>query len=205
MIDYRFDKQLHIRTHAPKHLDYPDEIQYNPYEPTPYGALEELGRVYSPPSEGDFVDYGCGKGRVSFFFHHYLAMDVRGIEMEEALIEIALDNQKSYQKHHRQHHGGNELEFICCLAEEYIVTKEDTCFYFFNPFTIHVFRKVISKILTSMETHPRTVDLILYYPHEEYIYYLEQSTSFECVREVPYSALYDKNPDERFLIYRFAF
>lgn len=199
MKDYQYDKFLHIRTQPQKHLDYPDEIQYNPYEPTPYGALEELSHVYTP-TNGYLVDYGCGKGRVSFYFHHYFKLGVKGVEMDENIIQIAIDNHHRYRKHH----GGESIEFNCCLAEEYFVSKDECIFYFFNPFTIHIFRKVIQNILTSIEIHPRNVDIIMYYPHQEYIYFLEDSTPFECVQEVSYSMLYENNPDERFLIYRFT-
>lgn len=73
-------------------------------------------------------------------------------------------------------------------------------FYFFNPFSVNVFRQVIANIIESVETVPRPVDVILYYPADEYLHYLNDETPFQYVQTV---RLPLKNLHERFLIYRF--
>ena len=62
--------------------------------------------------------------------------------------------------------------------------------------------KVINNILLSVEASEREIDLILYYASEDYIYYLENDTSFELKEEIVIPELYEQNPHERFLIYR---
>jgi hypothetical protein len=59
---------------------------------------------------------------------------------------------------------------------------------------------VVNNILRSAVEHPREVDIILYYPSEDYIFYLENSTGFELIKEVD---LGKQNENERFLVYRF--
>jgi hypothetical protein len=59
--------------------------------------------------------------------------------------------------------------------------------------------------LVSVEKFKREVDVILYYPSEDYIYYLENHTSFELIKEIPLPGLYENNANERFLIYRLAY
>ena len=203
MMEYKVDKLLHIRTRAEKKVTYPDSIQYNPYEPTPYHALETLFQHYELIEEDGVVDYGCGKGRLNFYIHYFFGSSVKGIEMDENFYQEAIINQRNYSHHTKQ--DGNSMEFICCLAEEYRVEPNDNRFYFFNPFSVAIFRKVIDRILQSVEETERDVELILYYPHEDYIYYLENYTSFKLKQEVVLPGLYEKNPDERFLIYRLAY
>jgi hypothetical protein len=53
-----------------------------------------------------------------------------------------------------------------------------------------------------VEEYNRTVDVILYYPSEEYIYYLEDNTPFVLFKDIKIPDLYDKNPRESFLVYR---
>ena len=68
MNDYesKWDLALGIRTAG---RDETNADQYHhPYEPTPYCVLERLADS-GFFGEGDVVlDYGCGKGRVGFFF-----------------------------------------------------------------------------------------------------------------------------------------
>ncbi len=199
MDEFKFDKLLHVRTGAEKNITYPDSVQYNPYEPTPYSALDTLFQEYELNEHDQIVDYGCGKGRINFYIHYFCGASVKGIEMDDVFFEKAIVNQRSYLKNTKS--NKETIEFFCCLAEEYRIEPSDNRFYFFNPFSIHVFRKVIQSILRSVEEVQREVELILYYPHEEYIYFLENETSFELKKEITLPGLYEKNPDERFLIY----
>ena len=61
---------------------------------------------------------------------------------------------------------------------------------------------VIGNIMLSVERDSRPVDVILYYPTAEYVQYMNNQTPFELWQEVKVDRLYDKNENERFLIYR---
>ncbi|MBP2079545.1 SAM-dependent methyltransferase [Oceanobacillus polygoni] len=200
MIDYKFDKLLHVRTGPEKKLSFPDSIQYNPYEPTPYHALETLFKHYVVSEQDQFVDYGCGKGRLNFYIHHFYRSSVKGIEMDENFYQDSIVNLRNYLQHTNS--GKDTIEFICCLAEEYVIDPHDNRFYFFNPFSVQIFQKVINRILRSIEESNREVELILYYAHEDYVYFLEDKTIFELEQEIRLPGLYETNPYERFLVYR---
>lgn len=200
MKEYYYDKLLNIHTNgkrvANNHINH-----YYPYEPTPYQALEVLFDQYEVKSTDQFIDFGCGLGRLNFFIHYHFHARVTGIEMNEAFYQRALDNLENYRKKIKI--PTDKVEFAYCLAEDYEIKKGDNRFYFFNPFSVHIFQRTINRILLSVEADPREVDIILYYPSKEYIFYLENQTNFQLEQEI--ELLYEKNPNERFLIYRLKY
>ncbi|MGG1575133.1 class I SAM-dependent methyltransferase [Fictibacillus sp. NRS-1165] len=199
MREQEFDALLNIETVGDQKWFYPAS-HYHRYEPTPYAALEELAAHYELKSTDRLVDFGCGKGRVSFYMNHFQQASVIGVEMNEEFYQEALKNMKQYvEKHHKRR---DDIYFHLGLAQEYPVHPEDNRFYFFNPFSMPIFMKVISNILLSVEDSPREVELILYYATEEYTYFLDDQTAFELKEEVRLNNLYEKNPYEKFLIYK---
>lgn len=199
MKEYSYEKLLNIRTSG---IGVPNSlIHYHPYEPTPYEALEALFEQYEVHRTDHYVDFGCGLGRLNFYIHYFYHASVIGVEMNEIFYRKAIKNKKQYAKKLKRSID-NKLQFICCKAEEYPISSKDNHFYFFNPFSIHIFQHVVNRILNSVEDHPREINLILYYPSEEYIFYLENATNFELLQEVVVPILSNRNANERFLIYR---
>lgn len=197
MKEYYYDKLLNIKTKEVQQ-GFHKSLHYHRYEPTPYSALEVLFEDYKLKNSDHIVDFGCGKGRLNFYIHYFFGASVVGVEMDEELYQAAIQNQKTYSKKTNR----EKVYFLCCLAEEYEVQPVDNRFYFFNPFSVQVFRKIVHNILRSYEQSPREIELVLYYPAEEYIYFLEKETAFEWIAEVVLPFVYEKNPNERFLIYR---
>ena len=62
-----WDKLLQIKTTG-RDDSNSDQYRY-PYEPTPYCVLERLAGSGYIRKRDILLDYGCGKGRVDFFFH----------------------------------------------------------------------------------------------------------------------------------------
>ncbi|MCJ8008219.1 SAM-dependent methyltransferase [Lederbergia wuyishanensis] len=193
-----FDAVLNIKTDG-EQMGFNSSFHYHRYEPTPYSGLEILFNQYELKNSDRIVDFGCGKGRLLFYIHHLYKSFVTGIEMNEDLYQEAVENKKRYIKKHP--FGKDKIDFQCCLAEEYVIHPQDNRFYFFNPFTIQIFMKVVNNILLSVEESAREVELILYYSSENYIYYLENDTSFELKNEIIIPDLYRHNSKEKFLIY----
>jgi SAM-dependent methyltransferase len=202
MKEPNYDELLNIETEG-NQRGYNKSFHYHRYEPTPYRALENLFAEYELNSSDHIVDFGCGKGRLNFFIHHLFQASVTGVEMNEKLYEEALENKANYLIKAKENKGG--IQFQHCLAENYEINPLDNRFYFFNPFTIPIFWKIINHVLVSVEKYKREVDVILYYPSEDYIYYLENNTLFELIKEIHLPGLYENNPNERFLIYRLAY
>ncbi|NWQ44403.1 methyltransferase [Bacillus sp. EB106-08-02-XG196] len=201
MKETNYDELLNIETEG-NQRGYNKSFHYHRYEPTPYTALENLFAEYELNSSDHIVDFGCGKGRLNFFIHYLFHSSVTGVEMNEKLYEEAIENKENYLIKAK---NKGEIQFQCCLAEKYEINPLDNTFYFFNPFTIPIFWKIINNILVSVEKFKREVDVILYYPSEDYIYYLENHTSFELIKEIQLPGIYENNANERFLIYRLAY
>jgi SAM-dependent methyltransferase len=199
MKEYYYDKLMGVKTSGDQD-GFNKSFHYHRYEPTPYSALEELSNNYKITSSERIVDFGCGKGRLNFFIHYNFHATVVGIEMNEDFYNEAIENRTSYLK--KTSTSNDDIQFYCCLAEEYQVDPSDNRFYFFNPFSIQIFMKTINNILLSVEKFQRDIELILYYPSEDYIYYLENDTSFEMKKEIILPYFYEHNSNERFLIYQ---
>ncbi|PGZ94157.1 SAM-dependent methyltransferase [Bacillus pseudomycoides] len=202
MNEQYYDAVLNIKTVGEQEGFY-ESFHYHRYEPTPYDALETLFNEYELQSSDRVVDFGCGKGRLNFYIHHFYHASVVGIEMNETFYQEAMENRDSYLKKTKK--SKDKIHFHCCLAQEYEIDPLDNKFYFFNPFSVQVFMNVVNNILLSMEKVEREVELVLYYPSEDYIYFLDNQTSFELKEEVILPGLYEQNVNERFLIYRLAY
>jgi len=177
-------------------------LHYNHYEATPYSILNVLFDAYSLKRSDGFVDFGCGKGRIMFYVHDRFQCAVTGIEMNEQLYQDTLVNLASYTRKVRKKNGAIRVER--CLAENYKIAVTENQFYFFNPFSVQIFRKVVDNILLSVEQKNRDTDIILYYPTAAYIEYLETNTPFKLLKEVQIPGHYEINNDDRFLIFRFG-
>lgn len=199
MNDAEFDRFLHIETCGIKNGIY-QSPHYNRYEPTPYSALEELLKHYTIDENDTIVDFGCGLGRVGIFLHYKTNASVIGIDMNEQFIKEAIKNREHFCKKFRKKEEG--MHFLCCLAEEYQIQPAENKFYFFNPFSLPIFMKVLHHIMRSTEEKKHTVDVILYYPSLDYLDYLNRYTPFEKLKEIPIPSLHEKVWNERFVIYR---
>ncbi|NLM76043.1 MAG: methyltransferase [Clostridiaceae bacterium] len=197
MAERKLDRLLGIRTVGLREWKN-GEIHYNRYEATPYKALDIFSENYKFKKTDKVVDFGCGRGRVAFYLHNRFHIPVTGIEANDKTFEEALENKEKYMM--RAKHINAPIKFKFGLAQHYKIDKTENCFYFFNPFSVHIFRKVVKNILHSVEKHRRTVDLILYYPIREYKDFLEADTPFSVIDKIRVPDA--SNKKEKFLIYR---
>jgi SAM-dependent methyltransferase len=198
MKEHYYDGLLNIKTGA-NQKGFSNSLHYHRYEPTPYSALEILLSQYELLRSDQLIDFGCGKGRLNFYVHHFFHASVVGIEMNEKFYHEAVENRTRYLRKHKKNEG--KVQFHFGTAEQYPIKEIDNKFYFFNPFSVQIFMQVINNILLSVEQTNRQIELILYYPSSEYIYYLENNTAFEMIKEVTLPE-YNHNSNEKFLIYR---
>ncbi len=194
-----YDELLNIKTEG-EQVGFNESLHYHRYEPTPYVALEFLFNQYELKSTDRVVDFGCGKGRLNFYIHYLFNASVIGIEMNDTFYLEAIQNKRNYIKKY-----DDKIQFYHCLAENYEIQPLDNHFYFFNPFSIQIFMKIIKNILVSVEKATREVEVVLYYVSDEYIYFLEYQTAFELKKEIMIPGLYEHNQNERFLIYRLVY
>ena len=189
-----WDKLLQLKTVGRDELGA-DEY-HHPYEPTPYSVLERLAKS-GFFGEGDLVlDYGCGKGRVGFFLSYRRSAKTIGIEYDERIYQVALENQKTTI-------SGLKPDFMLTRAEEYEVPAEVNRCYFFNPFSVEILHKVMARIIESWYENPRDVFLFFYYPADEYISYLMTVDELEFYDEIECDDLFEGNdPRERIMIFQ---
>lgn len=197
MGERRRDKLLGINTIGIR--EWKDRrTQYNRYEATPYKALDKLFKYYKPSKDDKVVDFGCGRGRISFYIHNRFHIPVTGIEANSITFEEALDNKSTYRL--KAQHISAPINFSFGLAEHYKIKDDENCFYFFNPFSVEIFKKVVTNIMFSLVEKKRTVHLILFYPLPEFENFLKAETPFEIIKNIKMLRARDKY--DKFIIYR---
>ena len=184
MTEREWDKRLRIKTIGREDEDNPN---YSPYEPTPYSVLQRLADSGHIRRKDHLLDYGCGKGRVAFFMAASVGCRVTGIDYSQKLIDIAKENR-------RVSHLGDRVELVCARAEQYEVQGQNI-FFFFNPFSGKVFEGVLRRLTGGK--------LILYYPSEEYITWLNLTPEVERIDTIDCQDLFNgRNDRERIEIYK---
>lgn len=194
MKEEKWDKLLQIRTTG-RDDSHADQYRY-PYEPTPYPVLERLANGGYIRKGNTLLDYGCGKGRVDFFLSCQTRCRSIGIEYDERIYEKAVENQNMSSVSGR-------VTFQAVDAGEFPVPESVDRIYFFNPFSLEILQKVISRIRDSYYEAPREILLFFYYPSDEYISFLMTVNELTFYDEIDCGDLYDgKDSRERIVIFK---
>lgn len=189
-----WDKLLQINTGGRD--DTGADEYHHPYEPTPYSVLERLADSGFFGKDDALLDYGCGKGRVGFFLSYRTQARSIGIEYDERIFGGALENRKTVISRIKP-------EFVLERAEAYAVQAEVNRCYFFNPFSVEIFQKVMARILDSWYENPRELYLFFYYPSDEYIAWLMTVDELDFFDEIECGDLFEgSDPRERIMIFR---
>ena len=159
----KWDKLLQVKTMG-RDDSHADQYRY-PYEPTPYSVLERLANTGYIRKGNTLLDYGCGKGRVDFFLSYQTRCRTIGIEYDERIYEKAVENQEAAV-------SGGRVTLELANAEHFSVPERVDRIYFFNPFSLEILKKAMSRILESYYLSPREMQLFFYYSSDEYISYL---------------------------------
>lgn len=197
MIEREWDRILNIKTEGIREWD--KKLEYNRCEPTPYDALDRLFNSYKIQEDDKLIDFGSGKGRVAFYINHRFNIPVVGIEANDTTYDEAIRNLQIYN--FKKEYKESPIKFEYGLAENHEIEVEDNLFYFFNPFSVKIFKKVVENILRSVEDSKRRVDIILYYPMPRYVKFMEKETPFKIFNKIKLPGKIDKK--EKFIIYRY--
>lgn len=193
----RYDKMYGINTRGLRNWDK-DKV-YNRTESTPYPALNSFVKKYKMNDGDGLVDFGCGKGRVAIYLHHEYNISVTGVELNDLTYNEALKNVESYLSKQGKLND-DTLKIEQEYAEDYRIKENENKFFFFNPFHISIFKKVVHNILADAKESNKEVEIILYYPLKSYRRFLEEGTPFKLVQEI--SAAGSIGYREKFLIYK---
>ncbi len=134
-----------------------DKQHSRAYQPTRVRDMRKLLSSVDLPTDGVFVDLGCGKGKILLLAASHGFRRVVGVEISPRLCEIANENIRRYRAK-----VGADLDIEVLLANvlDYAVGPEDSVFYFFRPFDLSIMESVLSKIVASVRSHQREAWLI---------------------------------------------
>lgn len=183
-----WDNKLNISTFTTR--DWKENVpDFYRLEPTDYRILERIMNEIDIKASDRFVDFGCGNGRIIYYVNYRFNIPVAGIELNQETFKELEENKKSYLQEHPR--DTKDIDLYHIGAEHYNIQEADTLFYFFNPFSIKIFRKVCYNIVRSVQIHERAVQIILYYPQKRFIDLLDNHTPFEMKQRIPVDWSYD--------------
>lgn len=173
--ELRGDRMLKIHTGKTDASDA-DDSRFA-YEPTPYHVLDRIANRGYVEKHNTFLDFGCGKGRAVFYFAHVAKCHAIGLEYNARILEMARENRATAL-------SGRKTEFVQADAAVYVIPQEvDRCF-FFNPFSVDIFRRVYANILESWYGAPREILLFFYYISDEYLDFIYSYTDLRLREEI---------------------
>jgi hypothetical protein len=107
-----------------------------------------------------FVDYGSGKGRVLMLAAEYPYRRILGVEFAESLDRIAHENIATLGA------DAERIETTLIDATEFELPPDPVVLYFFDPFELPVLRRVLARIVDSLESNPRPAYVVVTGPPE---------------------------------------
>lgn len=131
------------------------------YEPTRAKPFFKVMSDLALPTDGRFVDFGCGKGRVLIMASECGFKKITGVDFSRELCDKAMENIRAYQAGHR---NDADIEVVNADAVNHTIRPDGTVFYFFNPFDEVVFGKVLDNITDSLAASPRNIWIIYHNP-----------------------------------------
>ena len=158
-LEVELDRFLKIKTNGRD--DSKSNHIYYPYEATPYCVLQRLANSGYISKKDKIIDFGSGKGRVSFYLAFATKAQMLGVEYDIRLYNSALEN-------HKKCISSPRVEFINCDAKEYVIREDVTGLYFFNPFSIEILKDVLENLYKSKNNNVREIKLFFYYSLQPY-------------------------------------
>lgn len=200
LIEIKQDKKLNIDTRGIVEWPLGVNLEYFRTESTLYSDLDHLIKEYDLLADANLVDFGSGKGRVLYYLNHQLGIETKGIELSKRAYSHLANNLESYSQKYPS--LSEKIRIHQMKAEEYPIKSDENIFYFFNPFTIKIFKKILQNIMKSLEENQRIVDLVIYYPGLNYTQFLDKQTDFHFIQLIKTSKYY-VNSRECFKVYRY--
>jgi SAM-dependent methyltransferase len=140
-----------------------DDEHRGDYLPSGWLSLRRVlpRRMVRP--EDVFIDIGSGKGRAVLAAATYPFRQVIGVELSRELHEAACANLERS----RDRLTCKNVELVCADALEYEIPDDVSVVFLYNPFTGHIFQRVLDKLIASVDRNPRTLRVVYANPVEE--------------------------------------
>ena len=193
--ELELEEKLNIRTFG--HDGSQQDDDHFGYEPTSYDVLERIVQSGLVKKENTVVDYGCGKGRVDFYFSHVTGCHTIGVEYDKMLYDMAMQN----------YHSAGEPENVCFVntdAAEFKLPPEVDTIFLFNPFSVKILHSVMARIKEVYYEYGHEITIISYYSSDDYIFYFMTIEELLFDDEIDCLDLFHKK-DKREMIVIFKF
>ncbi len=164
--EWKTERQLGIKTLQIKNLDTltldgGDTQNSHHYQAASYYILNNLFNNLPPDiTAGDFIDYGCGKGRVIIVAAQHGFKNIYGVELAKELCDEAEENILRV----KLSFSDTKFHISFANAANFDIPDSVDVFYFFNPFTRPVMESVLVKMQESLARNPRKVYVIYVNP-----------------------------------------
>lgn len=173
-----YDEFLSIQTES-EEIDYKvDRMINHYYSPTKYSVIEDLFIKYPFNNDDHLIDFGCGKGRVLIMAAYHGCKYLTGYEIDTDRYNLLLNNIECFQNTYNNH---SEILVFNISADKINIDDSANKFFFFNPFHLKIYMKVINEIGTSLKRKTRKVYLFLYKPQVDTIKYIDSLDYFKKV------------------------
>tara|TARA_B000000460_G_C21524926_1_gene397800 strand:+ start:1306 stop:2013 length:708 start_codon:yes stop_codon:yes gene_type:complete len=139
------------------------------YFPTPYYIASKVFRLVEADLMGcEFVDFGCGAGRILLFASQFGPKKIIGVEFSEILCKQA---EKNLNSHFNKYQNlAPDWEIVHGDALKYSISPSTNVFFFYDPFNERTMRKVVDKINLSITEHPRSIKIIYISPAQRGVF-----------------------------------
>lgn len=130
------------------------------YEPVDYRFLDIVFRHLEADGNDVFLDYGCGKGRAVITAATYRFRRVIGVELSPQLSDEAKKNVDRAGVTLKC----NDVQILTANAAKYVVPRDVSVIFLFNPFTGSVLAEVQRRIYESIREAPRRLRVVYLHP-----------------------------------------
>ena len=178
MLDEIIDCYMGITTTVAEDEPQNKRLFHYKYEPTSYVFLERLFSIFPFNQSDHMVDFGCGKGRVLLVAAQSGCLSLSGCEVNELRFHILKDNIESFLKRR-----GKQCTFTVenISADKFSILPDMNKFFFFTPFHVKIYAKVIQNISASLKSRQRDITLFLYKPWADALDYIDRTESFHRI------------------------
>jgi precorrin-6B methylase 2 len=138
--------------------------------------ISHLGINYP---EYDFVDIGCGKGRVLLVASKFPFRSIYGIELSQAAFEIAEKNIRTYRCADQKCFNIHIRNVDARSFEPYVA---NTVYYFLEPFDTVILTAVLAKLSSKMRGHGKIIYVVCIWSDLAAVIKLFEMLGFQTIR-----------------------
>lgn len=91
---------------------------------------------------------------------------------------------------HQRTKASDNVQFLLMDAKDYEVSNKANFFYFFNPFSVEIFKLVFARIKASWDAFLRKLTFF-YYPFDEYLYQLVNLDELKYMETIDCNDLFE--------------